>query len=93
MNHYVVPKLIFMAQIDQLDTLLRKLAEDKEYPQVKTKSLEKLQKEFRRKPIDPNRVLISFTRTKRKAHYWLSLGEEAPRKMKELSQNMVKEEF
>jgi hypothetical protein len=85
MNHCYLPKNIMMTKLSELDEVLKKLVDDKQYPERATRSPTKLQKRFKEKPVDPNRVLFCFTTKKRKESYWLSAGEEAPRKMKELS--------
>lgn len=93
MDSCVIPKPIFMNQIDALDTFLKELVESGKYPDVVTPSLEKLQDRFKRKPIDPNRILINYLRPKRKEHYWLSPGAEAADRVTKLSRDMVEEAF
>lgn len=84
-NHCALPKNIIMTQLSELDEVLNRLVDDKQYPETTTKSPAKLQKKFIENPIDPNRVLICFTTKRRKESRWLTPGEEARRKMRELS--------
>jgi hypothetical protein len=91
MNHCALPKNIIMTQLSELDAVLKKLVDDKHYPDRATRSPTRLQKKFNENPVDPNRVLISFTTKKRKESRWLSAGKEAPGKMKELSRRRTEE--
>lgn len=90
-NHCALPKNIIMTQLSELDVVLKKLAYERRYPERITESPTKLQKKFHENPVDPNRVLISFTTKKRKESYWLTPGEEAPGKMRELSEENIRE--
>jgi len=80
-THCHLPKNILMSQIGKLDEVLKKIVDERKFPETPTISLDELANEMAKKPVDPNKFLVSFTTKKRKESTWLTLGKEAREKL------------
>lgn len=89
----VVPKQVFLVEYSHLNDFLVNLIKSEQYPDVATLSLERLQEEFKKNPINPNEILVNYLLPKRKEYFWLSPGKEAVTKTEELLSTLEEEDF